>query len=162
MTWTTPKTGLVEKNGESLLSSVLWHSLCAYPTRSYLFVFYLSAIMISTFGSSAPTPALKELEMEFNVSPEIGSLTLTLFLIGYATGPILWGPGSELFGRRPVFLFSMACYILFQLGQALSRNIETFLITRLLSGIFAASMSNCAGMSTSTACNDLSGYWVRA
>ena len=123
----------------------------------YPIVFDLSAVMSSTFGSSAPTPALKELGKEFNVSPEVTCLTLTLFLIGFASGPILWGPGSELFGRRPVFLFSMACYILFQLGQALSRNIETFLITRLLSGIFAASpMSNCAGMLSSKAYNNLS------
>lgn len=103
--------------------------------------------MLSTFGSSAPSPALKDLGTEFNVSTEVTCLTLTLFLIGFASGPILWVPGSEVFGRRPVFLFSMACYILLQLGPALSRNIETFLITRLLSGIFAASpMSNSAGV----------------
>jgi DHA1 family multidrug resistance protein-like MFS transporter len=73
-------------------------------------------------------------------------LTTSLFLFGYVFGPLFWGPGSELFGRKPIFIFAMVSYTLFILGQALAPNIETLLVTRFLSGFFAvAPLTNCGG-----------------
>lgn len=70
-----------------------------------------------------------------------------MFLLGYVFGPLFWGPGSELFGRRPIFLLTMSVYTLFHLGQALSQNIQTLLITRFFGGFFAcAPLTNCGGM----------------
>jgi MFS family permease len=63
-------------------------------------------------------------------------------------GPILWGPGSELLGRRPIFLFTMVAFTLLHLGQCLAPNIETLLVTRFLTGFFGvAPLSNCGGTS---------------
>jgi len=63
-----------------------------------------------------------------------------------SSGPIIWGPGSELFGRRPIFWVAMTIYTLFHLGQALAPNIATLLVTRFLSGVFAvAPLTNCGG-----------------
>ncbi len=74
----------------------------------------------------------------------------TTFLLGYVFGPLFWGPGSELWGRRPIFLIAMISYTLLHLGQALAKNIETLLVTRFLSGFFAvAPMTNCGGKFTS-------------
>ncbi|KIM72881.1 hypothetical protein PILCRDRAFT_46647, partial [Piloderma croceum F 1598] len=99
-----------------------------------------------TFASSAPTPALTFIAKEFNTSVEVTNLITTLFLVGYITGPVLWGPGSELLGRRLVFRTSMILYTLFILGQALAHNLETLLITRLIAGVFAAApMTNSSG-----------------
>jgi len=61
--------------------------------------------------------------------------------------PLVWGPGSELIGRKTVFVFAMIIYTLFFLGQALARNIETLLVTRFLSGVFAcAPLTNSGGV----------------
>ncbi|KIM73832.1 hypothetical protein PILCRDRAFT_828732 [Piloderma croceum F 1598] len=100
-----------------------------------------------TFASSAPTPALTFIAKEFNTSVEVTNLITTLFLVGYITGPVLWGPGSELLGRQLVFRTSMILYTLFILGQALANNIETLLITRLIAGVFAAApMTNSSAI----------------
>jgi MFS transporter, DHA1 family, multidrug resistance protein len=94
-----------------------------------------------TFASSAPTSASTHIAKEFGISSEISYLITTLFLIGYVVGPIVWGPGSELYGRRPIFWIAMTSYTLFHLGQAL-------LVTRFFGGMFAvAPLTNCGGMS---------------
>lgn len=90
-----------------------------------------------TFASSAPTTATIDIMDAFNVSNEIADLVTTVFLLGYVFGPLLWGPGSELLGRRPIFFVSMIVYNLLYLGQALAHNIQTLLVTRFLCGFCA-------------------------
>jgi MFS family permease len=57
---------------------------------------------------------------------------------GYCVGPLLWGPLSETYGRRPLFLLAFTFYTGFQVGCALSRNTASILIFRFLGGIFAS------------------------
>jgi MFS family permease len=103
-------------------------------------------ISIRTFASSAPTAATVPITRTFDVPKEDGYLVTSLFLLGYVLGPLFWGPGSELFGRRPIFLLTMFSYMLLHLGQALAPNIATLLATRFLGGFFAvAPLTNCAG-----------------
>lgn len=100
-----------------------------------------------TFASSAPSSGSLAIAAEFHNSREISYLITSVFLFGYVFGPLMWAPGSELFGRRPIFIATMLIYCLFHLGQALAPNIQTLLITRFLSGVFAsAPLTNCGGV----------------
>ncbi|KAF8900698.1 MFS polyamine transporter [Gymnopilus junonius] len=98
-----------------------------------------------TFASSAPSSAALKLAKVFDVPAEVGYLITTTFLLGYVFGPLFWGPGSELIGRRPILVVTMILYTLFILGQALAQNIQTLLVTRFLSGFFAVAPVNNAG-----------------
>ncbi|KAJ7620409.1 MFS general substrate transporter [Roridomyces roridus] len=89
-----------------------------------------------TFASSAPTSAVQAIRAHFHVSAEVSYLITFTFLIGYVLGPFVWGPGSELIGRRPTLVFAMTLYTLLYIPQALSPNIETLLTTRFLCGFF--------------------------
>lgn len=89
-----------------------------------------------SFASSAPTSAFAETVRVFHINSETAYSIVTLFLLGFAIGPTFWGPGSELYGRRPVILGAMFAYILFHLGQALAHNIESLLVCRFFSGFF--------------------------
>ncbi|KAF5372326.1 hypothetical protein D9615_009282 [Tricholomella constricta] len=100
-----------------------------------------------TFASSAPSSTMPFLATQFHVPSEVTYLVTTVFLLGYTTGPLFWGPGSELVGRHPIFIVTMSCYTLFHLGQALAPNIQTLLITRYICGFFAvAPLTNCGGV----------------
>ncbi|KAJ7585357.1 MFS polyamine transporter [Mycena floridula] len=92
-----------------------------------------------TFASSAPSALTAKIIAAFNIVPEVSYLITSVFLLGYVVGSLFWGSGSELFGRRRVVLFSLSCYTLLHLGQALAKNIETLLVTRFLAGFFAVS-----------------------
>lgn len=71
-------------------------------------------------------------------SKELAVLCISLFVVGYCVGPLIWGPLSETIGRRPTFIGPFIVYVGFQVGCALSKNTASILIFRLLSGIHAA------------------------
>lgn len=117
---------------------------------SVLYRWYLTAagsllVLNSTFSSSAPSGIVGDLERQFGFAQEVGVLTISLFVAGYCVGPLLWGPLSESFGRRPIFLVTFLFYTGFQVGCALAPNTAAILIFRLLSGIFAACPLTNAG-----------------
>ena len=92
----------------------------------------------STFASSAPEGIVTQLMEQFGFGTEVATLTIAIFIAGYCVGPLMWGPLSEEFGRKPIFIISFIFYTGFQVGCALSPNTASILIFRLLSGIFAA------------------------
>ncbi len=57
-----------------------------------------------TFGSSIFSAATLQTSKRFDVSPEVMVLATSLYLLGFGIGPTLFGPLSELYGRkRPLF-----------------------------------------------------------
>ncbi|KAG1846887.1 major facilitator superfamily domain-containing protein [Suillus subluteus] len=95
-------------------------------------------VLNATFSSSAPSALVPTFMEEFGISQEVGTLTISLFVCGYCVGPLIWGPLSEQYGRRPIFIISFFIYMCFQIGCALSQNITSILIFRFLGGTFAA------------------------
>ena len=81
----------------------------------------------------------------FQTSQEVATLTISLFVAGYCVGPLLWGPMSETFGRRPIFIIAFTVYTGFQVGCALSTNTASILIFRFLGGTFASAPLTNAG-----------------
>ncbi|KAL4918508.1 hypothetical protein BDW62DRAFT_200882 [Aspergillus aurantiobrunneus] len=49
--------------------------------------------------SSAYSGGLPEILQEFDIGSEVGTLGLSLFVVGFAVGPLLWAPLSEMYGR---------------------------------------------------------------
>ncbi|KAJ5034736.1 hypothetical protein NUH16_006179 [Penicillium rubens] len=85
---------------------------------------------------SAAIPGFSE---EFNTSTEIGSLGVALYVLGFAAGPTIWAPGSELIGRRwPLSLGLFGCAI-FTIACAVAKDIQTIMICRFFGGLFSAS-----------------------
>jgi DHA1 family multidrug resistance protein-like MFS transporter len=51
------------------------------------------------------------------------------------------------FGRRPIFILTLAVFVLFQIGCALAQNIWTLIICRFFAAVFASSpLVNCGGV----------------
>jgi multidrug resistance protein len=95
-------------------------------------------VLNATFASSAPSGMVPQLMRHFGFSEEIGTLTISLFVAGYCVGPLLWGPLSEQYGRRPIFIVTFLVYTAFQAGCALAQNTAQILVFRFLGGMFAA------------------------
>jgi DHA1 family multidrug resistance protein-like MFS transporter len=113
---------------------------------SVTFLVVLLSINV-TFASSAPSSAVVAIASDLHVSEEVGFLVTSTFLIGYVFGPLVWGPGSELVGRRPVMILTVGVYTILHLGQALAPNIATLLVTRFLGGFCAtAPLTNSGGL----------------
>lgn len=68
-----------------------------------------------------------------------------MFVLGFAVGPLIWAPLSELYGRQIVFAVSYGAFTAFNAGTAGSQNITTLLILRFLAGSFGSSPLTNAG-----------------
>ncbi|PHH88541.1 hypothetical protein CDD83_7408 [Cordyceps sp. RAO-2017] len=104
-------------------------------------------VMNATYASSSPSGCLPSMARHFGVSIEAASLTITLFLLGYCAGPLMFAPLSELYGRRNVFLISFSGYIIFNFLCAWPPNFGALLVGRFLTGtLVSAPLSNAPGV----------------
>ncbi|KAI5449540.1 mitochondrial import receptor subunit tom20 [Naganishia albida] len=116
---------------------------------------YKWAIMaIATFAtlgvalaSSALSAAEHSVQDSFpGYSREIYTLVLSMFVLGFALGPLLWAPAGEVSGRRTLYILTFALFTLFNGVCCASQNLTTLIVMRLLSGISgAAPLSNSGG-----------------
>jgi hypothetical protein len=51
--------------------------------------------MGATWSTSVYSPAIMQIDEEFGVSQEVGTLGTTFLLLGFGFGPLLWAPLSE-------------------------------------------------------------------
>ena len=94
----------------------------------------------STLGSSLPSGAINYIGPYFNVTNEQQLvLPISLFLVGYVLGPVVFGPLSETYGRKIILLSSFVVFTLFTMACALAPNWPVFLVFRLICGFMASS-----------------------
>jgi multidrug resistance protein len=83
----------------------------------------------------------------FDVSQEVVTLGLSFFVLGFAVGPLFWAPLSELYGRQLLFIGTFAAYTVFNIGCAVSQNIQTLVILRFFAASFGSSpLTNAGGV----------------
>jgi hypothetical protein len=116
------------------------------PMRKAWLVSQLSLIAFAgASGASITSPAEPTISAFFDISRETTVLTVSLFILGFAFGPMLWGPLGEVYGRRVSMLPAMVILGLFSIGTAASTNPASVFITRFFGGLFgSAPVSNVA------------------
>ncbi|KUI61854.1 hypothetical protein VP1G_09021 [Cytospora mali] len=106
-------------------------------SRKWLLVALLSAItLVTPFASSILSPGITSLMVEFGETNEIvGSMTVSIYLLGYVVGPMFLAPLSEIYGRRLVLTVANIFFCLWQIGCALAPNISALIVFRFFSGV---------------------------
>lgn len=116
-----------------------------WPTlyKSWI-TFQLGMLALSaSLGSSIIAPAEPDIAEYVGVSVEVTVLIISLFVIGFAVGPIAWAPISEIWGRRWSLLPATAAMAIFSIGTATSKNAASVFTTRFFAGVFgSAPVSN--------------------
>jgi DHA1 family multidrug resistance protein-like MFS transporter len=94
--------------------------------------------LTAAFGSSIFSAATMAIERQFKVGSVVATLGTSLYVLGFATGPILWAPLSELKGRRFPLVVASFGFSVFNLAVATGKDLQTVLICRFFSGFFGA------------------------
>lgn len=94
--------------------------------------------LVAAFASSIFSAATRVVAKQYDVGTEVGTLGVSLYVLGFATGPSLWAPLSELRGRRLPLVMSMFGFTIFQIAVASAKDIQTILICRFFGGFFGA------------------------
>lgn len=93
------------------------------------------------------SPAINQLSDQFHVGTEVSTLGLSVLIIGFGLGPLLWAPLSEVYGRKPAVLIPYFFAAVFSFGTATAKDIQTIIITRFFAGFFgSAPITNTGGL----------------
>ena len=113
--WSNPKRGFVAA------------IICAYTFAVYC-------------GSAIYTSGEAGVIREFGVSPTAASLPLSLYVLAYGMGPLVFAPLSEIpiVGRSPVYVVTMLIFVILSIPTALVKNFAGLLVLRFLQGFFGS------------------------
>ncbi|KAF5535511.1 major facilitator superfamily transporter [Fusarium mexicanum] len=116
--------------------------------KKWAFVLLQSlACLATTFASSAFSGGIKQVIRAFNISQEVATLGISLYVLGFTFGPLIWAPLSELYGRKKVFFFTFMVATAFSAGAAGAGSIASLLVLRFLTGsIGSAPLSNAPAL----------------
>ncbi|CVL10149.1 hypothetical protein FPRO06_02492 [Fusarium proliferatum] len=105
------------------------------------------ATLAVTFTSTAYSGGLSSILMHFHVSTEVAILGVSMFVVGFALGPLIWAPLSELYGRQIPFFVSFMALTAFNAGAAGAPTMAALIVLRFFAGSFGSSpLSNAGGV----------------
>ncbi|OWZ56060.1 multiple drug resistance protein [Cryptococcus neoformans c45] len=116
-------------------------------TYKWFTIFIASMMTLAVaLSSSAYSGGVVSLTEDFGSSRELLIAGISLFVLGFAFGPLLWAPLSELYGRRWIYIISYALLTLWSGAAAGAPNIGSLLVFRFFAGFFGSSpLANAGG-----------------
>lgn len=118
----------------------------AAPAVSHtLAAFTLALLMgLQPVATDLYLPALPSLTRELGASMAASQLTMSLLILAFGLGQMVWGPVADHFGRRPVLLGGLALFTMASVACALAGSIEALILWRALQGVAMAAGVVCA------------------
>ncbi|KAL5603464.1 hypothetical protein FOVSG1_006214 [Fusarium oxysporum f. sp. vasinfectum] len=105
------------------------------------------SVFCVTMTSSAYSGSSNDTKEAFGISYEVNALGVALFVLGFAIGPCVWAPLSELYGRQILFTTTYGALTACVAGSAAANSAATLLALRFLGGVFGASpLTNAGGV----------------
>jgi len=105
------------------------------PPQSAAFVVLLGAMSaMPPFAIDLGLPALATIARSLHTSAGLSGLTISLFMAGFAATPLIYGPVSDRYGRKPVLVGGITAFAIASLLCAVAPSINTLLVARLLEG----------------------------
>jgi DHA1 family bicyclomycin/chloramphenicol resistance-like MFS transporter len=104
--------------------------------RIALILGLLSAI--GPFAIDMYLPALPSIGKDLGSDNSVTQLTLLAFFISFALAQLLYGPISDMWGRKLPLYLGISLFALASIGCALTTNIETLIAFRFVQGIGGA------------------------
>ncbi|KAJ8098109.1 major facilitator superfamily domain-containing protein [Lipomyces tetrasporus] len=105
--------------------------------RKWVIILLLSTLTLLTpFASSMFAPGIFLVMEEFHsTNVDLASFVVSVYLLGYAFGPLIIAPLSELYGRLPVYHIATILFIVFNVACARSVNLSMLIVFRFLAGL---------------------------
>jgi DHA1 family bicyclomycin/chloramphenicol resistance-like MFS transporter len=106
-----------------------------YLGKTGLVIFLAALTAFPALSTDLYLPALPGMTAYFHVPEYQTNLTLILFFVVYAVSMLVWGPLSDRFGRKPILLVGLTCYMVAGVLCAFSPNVYLLMVFRVLQAL---------------------------
>ena len=111
------------------------------PSKTILQGAVLTALVaLLALSTDLLAPALPAIATGFAAEQGAVQLIQSMFVLGFATAQLIYGPVSDRFGRRPVLIAGVALYLVASVGCVFAASAEQLAALRFVQGVGA-----CAG-----------------
>ena len=90
---------------------------------------------LSAFATDMSLAAVEPMARDLHVTPATVGLSLSAFMLSFAISPLVYGPLSDRFGRRPVALLACVIYVVGGIGCVFASSLGSLLVCRFVQGI---------------------------
>ncbi|KAI1497293.1 membrane transporter [Biscogniauxia marginata] len=106
------------------------------PSKKWIHSMILAlTVFMVAIASSGFSQGTDDIIKEFHVGQTVALLLTSLFVLGFAVGALILSPLSEVYGRRGLYVWTFAAFVLCSGATGLSPSIAAVLVFRLLAGI---------------------------
>lgn len=119
-----------------------------WPLSRKLSVLICTSLLgfVSPMASSVISPGLPLIAEAFHITDETRlTFTLSIYMLGYALGQLLFNPLTEVIGRLVVQHVSTLLFLLFNIGTAVAQTEAQFLVLRFFAGFFGSGLLSIGG-----------------
>lgn len=108
--------------------------------RKWCTILIVSMItMVIALASSACSPGVPDIMDEFHEhSTVLSGFIVSVYVLGFAVGPLIIAPMSEMYGRLPLYHIAGIAFTVFNIGCAASQNLTQLIILRFFTGCFGS------------------------
>lgn len=96
---------------------------------------------VGPFAIDMYLPALPTISADLHAATSATQMTLTAFFVAFGVCQLVYGPVSDMLGRKRPLYFGLVVFLAGSLGCAAAPNVDTLILLRVVQGIGAASVA---------------------
>lgn len=102
--------------------------------------------LLTPLASSMFAPGVQRVMEEFHsTSNTTATFVVSVYILGYALGPLIFAPLSEIYGRNIIYHGCNFCYVAFTVGCALATSMNMLIGFRFIAGVFGVAPLTLGG-----------------
>ncbi|KAF2173644.1 hypothetical protein M409DRAFT_61965 [Zasmidium cellare ATCC 36951] len=106
--------------------------------------------LLTPLASSMFAPGVPQVLRDFKTSAAtIAEFVVSIYILGFAVGPLIISPLSEIYGRYPVYVACNIMFLIFTVACAVADSMAQLIVFRFFAGLFGVCPVTLGGASIS-------------